>query len=280
MSERTALVTGGNRGIGAGIVRSLAAEGYRVAFSHKGEPDKAASLIESIRADGWPVPVAFECDFASAGAVEGLAAASVRELGAITLLVNNAGRGYEERIQDLTLDDIESVYAINYRAPLLLMRDVGSHMIAHGVKGSVVNISSVKAIRGNNIDAVYGGLKAALERSTMSIALEFAPHGIRVNCIAPGCIAVLPHRASFYERIAPSIPLERTGTAEDIGRAVVFLASSDSSFITGTTLRVDGGHVLPVTYEGDDIGPDNRWGRDQMGDRATGRAVWEPVSRA
>lgn len=179
------------------------------------------------------------------------------------MLVNNAGYGIEGKLRDTKSEDIDKEYFVLLRTPLLLMKHAANHMIEKEIRGCMVNIGSVRASRAFPIDCIYGSLKAGLERATQSVALELGPYGIRVNAIEPGCIQVSPLKemVPFYENMGRNIPIERTGTPRDIGNTVAFLCSDDASYITGQTIRVDGGLLLPAMHQGPDIGPDQRWSR-------------------
>ena len=232
---KTALVTGGNRGIGEGICRVLAERGYDIFFTYKGgiydgeeqfrnEMEKAEALVQSICNEYNVKCFCKEADFTKEEDVEKIFQTAVEKMGEIHVLVNNAG---------------------------------------YGIEGCMVNIGSVRASRAFPIDCIYGSLKAGLERATQSVALELGPYGIRVNAIEPGCIQVSPLKemVPFYENMGRNIPIERTGTPRDIGNTVAFLCSDDASYITGQTIRVDGGLLLPAMHQGPDIGPDQRWSR-------------------
>lgn len=257
-----AIITGGNRGIGAGIVRRLVADGYDVVFSHLGQPELTSEVIASCP-EGRVFSV--DVDFRQADAAAELAERAFELLPRVDALVNNAGRGYSERIQDLEIDDIDAVYAINFRGPILMVKEVAQRWITIEQPGAIVNIGSVRGLRSDPVDAIYGGLKAGIHRATESLALEYSQFGIRVNAVAPGTIAVydFPEMAARYNQLGEDIPLRRSGTPADIAAAVAFLLSDDASYITGVTLPVDGGLPLPITYGGDDIGQGNRWGAIQ-----------------
>lgn len=204
-----------------------------------------------------------EADFTKEEDVEKIFQTAVEKMGEIHVLVNNAGYGIEGKLRDTKSEDIDKEYFVLLRTPLLLMKHAANHMIEKEIRGCMVNIGSVRASRAFPIDCIYGSLKAGLERATQSVALELGPYGIRVNAIEPGCIQVSPLKemVPFYENMGRNIPIERTGTPRDIGNTVAFLCSDDASYITGQTIRVDGGLLLPAMHQGPDIGPDQRWSR-------------------
>jgi len=241
--ERKALVTGGSRGIGRGVAWELARAGYDVTIGHWQDDDAAAETARVIR-ERW----GRECfivpgDLAQPDTPASLTAAALRQMGRIDVLVNNAGLCFFDSIQALPLERLDLLMHLNFRAPLLLMKEVSRHMIEAGIRGSLLNITSSRAERAYPGDALYGGLKAALKRASESVALDLAPHGIRVNCIAPGAIEV--RGGSPTADFGPRIPLGRKGLPEDIGRIAVWLASEASAYVTGINLRADGGLILP-----------------------------------
>jgi glucose 1-dehydrogenase len=172
---------------------------------------------------------------------------AVKALGRIDVLVNNAGITlFDSDIAD-DIDKINLLINIDFRGYLLAAATAAKHMIAQKIPGNIINITSSRAERAYPEDAVYGGLKAALKRATESLALKYAPYNIRVNCIAPGATVTRDHpfAQEFYAKMSRKIPLKRVGTPEDIGNAVAWLTSDKASYITGITLRIDGGLILP-----------------------------------
>ena len=135
---------------------------------------------------------------------------------------------------------------------MILMKLVARHMLEHGIRGNIINITSTRAERAYPHDSVYGGMKAGLRRASESIAIELAMHGIRVNNVAPGATELERVSEQFYDKLGRKIPLRRVGKPEDIGEAVLWLASDAASYITGTSLRVDGGLILPGMPEAED----------------------------
>ena len=266
-SGKNAIVTGAERGIGKGIALRLAQAGYNVFFTYYFKDSYAEELKRSIEKLGRRC-VALKADFRDPSVVETVVKSAAKSLGGIDLLVNNAAimppRAYQ---YEYTAEHIDEVYAVNYRGYMLLMRDALRYWIKNGKKGNIVNISSESAIRSHQKFSLHGGIKAAILRSTGNVALDAAPYGIRVNCILPGAIdtfteqviqdeeipqAEVIHRRKFGDEI----PLRRLGRPEEIGNAVLWLASEEAAYITGATLVVDGGLVLPgmtdITVEKDE----------------------------
>lgn len=245
--NRTALVTGASTGIGAGIALELASRGYDVAIGHYAEPAEAAMVAERIARDYGRACHVFQGDLADPPMPGRLADFALEALGEIDVLVNNAGLVRFKAITELDAAETDRIYGINFRAPLLLMQAISKHMKERRLKGAIINITSSRAERAYPSDAVYGGLKAALTRASQSIALDLAPLGIRVNCVAPGATAVRddPRYAAGYQELGGKIPLARMGTPADVASAVAWLASEEAGYITGTAIRVDGGLILP-----------------------------------
>lgn len=244
---KNALVTGGSSGIGKGIALALARDGYNIVFAHYGDDDNARLVQEEIERK-WERPCyVLEGDLSSEEFPEQLVSFAIDRLGTIDVLVNNAGRTVFESVLDLRTSTINTLFDLNYRAPLLLTKAVAKHMIEHQIRGSIVNTASVRGLRAYADDGVYGGLKAALIRTTESFALDLAAYGIRVNSVAPGAIQVRYHENAnaHYQELGPRIPLQRAGTPEDIANLVVWLVSDKASYVTGITIPVDGGLILP-----------------------------------
>ena len=176
----------------------------------------------------------------------------------LDLMVNNAGVTILESIFDLTEKNMDYLIQVLFRNYVILMRESATYMAAHGIKGSIVNVSSVRGLSAHPGDLVYGGIKAALNRACQSVALDVAPYGIRVNNVLPGATrrftpeeeqSADPAHIEKINFLSQRIPLERYGTPEDIGNAVVFLASDKASYITGISLVIDGGLSLPGLAE-------------------------------
>jgi len=239
-----ALVTGGSRGIGRGIAHALADAGYDLTIVHHQDADNAERTVSEI-GQRWGIRCSvIEADLREATAAEEVAREAIRMMGRIDVLVNNAGITKFGSIQELSAANIDDMWSLNLRTPLLLMREISQHMIGAGIRGSILNITSLRATRAYPRDSAYGGLKAALQRASEAAALDLAPYGIRVNCIAPGAIRVWEENEHLH-RFGKKIPLGRMGLPDDIGRAAAWLVSENAAYATGITLRVDGGLMLP-----------------------------------
>jgi glucose 1-dehydrogenase len=268
--RKTALVTGGSRGIGRGIAMALAEDGFDLAISHWNDHDNAQQATTIIQEQFGCRCYVFDGNLEQPAVPFQLAEAAIEALGSVDVLVNNAGVTLFQEFVSMGVQDIDRLFALDFRAPLLLMQTIGKHMMECSIPGSIVNITSIRAERAYPKDGVYGGIKAALARATQSIALEYAAYGIRVNCIAPGAIETNDARAAYYEKLGRNIPLNRPGTPADIGRAVAWLASEQSSYITGTTVRVDGGLILPGMPEEMDAEGNIIWSRPTSTKRTQG----------
>lgn len=241
-----ALVTGASRGLGQAIARALAGAGAAVACAARGA-DALAATVAAIRGGGGRAH-AVALDVTRGGDV----AARVREvetaLGPIDVLVNNAGMVFEKRTVDVTDEEWEHVLATNLTSMFRCARAVAPGMIARG-GGKIINIGSMYGPLGVARYAAYCASKAGAEALTRSLAVEWARHGIQVNCVAPGYMNTDVNRAAFAdERTAAlflsKIPARRVGEPEELGPLVVYLASAASAFMTGQTIYFDGGQTI------------------------------------
>ncbi|MGN7357839.1 SDR family NAD(P)-dependent oxidoreductase [Paenibacillus sp. SAF-054] len=244
VKPKTALITGGSRGIGRGIALALAEAGYGIMITHYKDDAEAERTAEEIALASGRVCIVREGDLRVAEEAQRTITEAVQAMGHIDVLVNNAGIGMYASITELPIHHLDDTMQLNFRAPMLLMKEASKHMIEAGRGGNIINIVSTHAERAYPGDAVYGGLKAALKRATESVALDLSPYGIRVNCIAPGGILVR-EREPIHDHVGSTIPLGRIGVPEDIGQAALWLVSEHASYITGITIRIDGGLILP-----------------------------------
>jgi 3-oxoacyl-[acyl-carrier protein] reductase len=245
LSGQVALVTGGSRGIGAEIVRRLAAEGADVGFTYRTGKDEArrvAAEVASLGRRAFPV----EADLAEPDAAGATTAAVAGEFGRLDILVNNAGITHWGTVARTSLEDLDHLVAVNARAPFLMMA-AAADVLADG--GRVVNISSGVTSTPLAGIALYSGVKAFLDQVTNVAALEFAARRITVNAVAPGSTATGPFAAMSAEQRAAAgaaFALGRIGEPADVAGVVAFLASADAGFITGQVIYVAGGQRGPI----------------------------------
>jgi NAD(P)-dependent dehydrogenase (short-subunit alcohol dehydrogenase family) len=240
LDGRRALAAGASSGIGAACAVALAEQGAHVTLCARRVPELEA-LASKMQAEGWQADI-LPLDISDIAAVE--AALTVRP--AYEVLVNSAGLARHSKAVETQPEDFDLVAGLNFRAAYFLTRSVAKRLIAEGKPGSLINISSQMAHVGGPDRAVYSATKHAVEGMTKSMAIEWGPHGIRVNTVAPTFIrtdlsAVTldnPERAAW---IASKIKLGRVGEVTDIMGAVAFLASDAAALVTGTSLIVDGG---------------------------------------
>lgn len=248
LAGEVAVVTGAAQGIGEAIARKLAANGAHVVVADL-QAVKAEAVAASIRASGGSAS-AHPVDIADAGSVRALRAAVTEDVGPATILVANAARITIRPFLELTLDEWQTTIATNVTGSYLTVRTFCEPMIAAG-RGSIIVISSVNGLRGQIGLSAYNVSKAALVMLARTTALELARHGVRVNAIAPGDIATAVIDAVADQGEAQgTIPLGRYGRADEVAEMALFLASSRSSYTTGSVLGVDGGLDAQL-YPGD-----------------------------
>ena len=242
--KRVALITGASRGIGRATAARLARAGCAVGVNYYERRDKAEELVALLRAEGHEA-LAVQADVAVRAEVDAMVKTVEDAFGAVTLLVNNAGVAGQALFQDVTDAMWERYFAVNLNGMRHTIQAVLPHMI-HEKAGCIVNISSIWGQHGASCEVTYSCTKHAIIGLTRSLAMELAPSGIRVNCVAPGVIATDMVQALGQETLrdlANQTPLGRLGTPEEIAAAVAFLASDEASFITGQVLTADGGFV-------------------------------------
>ncbi len=240
LKNKSILVTGGSRGIGAGIVKKLANDGARVAFTYTSRPEAAQEVLKSLPGDGH---LALKMDVTDEEAIETTLKVVLEAYGGLDGLVNNAGITKDQLLLRMKLEDFDQVIQTNLRGAFLCTKVVTKSMLKSR-KGSIVNITSVIGHSGNPGQANYAASKAGITAFSKSIAQEVGSRNIRVNCVAPGFIStemtdVLPEVQK--NAILSKIPLQKFGTTDDVAAAVSFLLSDDSTYITGQTIHVNGG---------------------------------------
>jgi len=250
LDGKVALITGGASGIGLGIAQVLVQRGARLAIAYFD-----ASHLEAARAALGSANVVFlQVDIRSQAAVTRMVAKAVEHFGAIDILVNNAsltGPPAVAAFLECSSEQLDAIVDTNLKGTFHVSQAVARIMVARGTGGSIVNIASVGAFAAQEFASAYCATKAGQAEMVKTLAIELAPFGIRVNAVAPGDI-LTPANATIVQDLAAGgasgkylrvTPLGRRGTPEEIGSAVAFLVSDDASFVTGTTLIVDGGFL-------------------------------------
>ena len=245
LTDKTAVVTGGSRGIGRAIAVALAAEGAKVAVIYAGNAAAAEETLSLIKEQGGEA-VAMQCDVADDAAVSDMINAVKEQFVSVDILVNNAGITRDGLLMRMKEGDWQAVLDTNLTGVFHCTKAVTKLMMKQR-SGAIINITSVVGQTGNAGQANYAAAKAGMIGFTKSVAKELASRGIRVNAVAPGCIdtdmtAVLSD--AVKEDMLKSIPLGRVAQPEEVAKAVVFLASDNASYITGQVLNVDGGMVM------------------------------------
>lgn len=244
LTGQVALVTGASAGLGAQFAQTLAAAGAKVAITAR-RAEKLTALAAEIAATGGDVlPIIL--DVRDAAAIDEALEQVAHTWGPVTILVNNAGIPDARRAHAMPLELVDDVLATNLRGPWLLATAVARRLIAEGLPGRIVNISSMGAFHiANPGSALYSTTKAAINRMTEVLAVEWAPHHINVNAIAPGSFhsemldGMIERVGDFSDRL----PRKRIGHATQLASTLAYLVSPDSEFVTGTVVKVDDGQL-------------------------------------
>ena len=242
LEGKTAIITGGSRGIGKGIAQVFAKNGANVAFTYSSSEEAALALQNELEKEGIKAK-AYKSDAANYQQAHDLAEEVVKEFGSIDILINNAGITKDNLLMRISEEDFDKVIEVNLKSVFNMTKAVQRTMLKQR-SGSIINMSSVVGVKGNAGQTNYAASKAGILGFTKSVALELGSRNIRCNAIAPGFIETEMTGKldeATVQGWRDAIPLKRGGTPEDIANACVFLASDMSSYVTGQVLNVDGG---------------------------------------
>ncbi len=242
LNGKVALITGGSRGIGAGIVRHLASDGANVAFTYVSSEEKAFALVAEIEADGGKA-LAIKADSASEGDIRSAVRETVERFGGLDIFVSNAGQLLIKELEQVQIGDLDRMLAVNVRAVV-----IGTQAAAAAMKsgGRIMTIGSVSGVRtGVSGGSIYSMTKAALTGFVRGAAIDLAPRAITVNNIQPGPTTtdMNPAEGPHVDWLTKLIPLRRFGKDREIASLIAYLATEDAGFITGASLTVDGGYT-------------------------------------
>lgn len=245
MNRKTAIVTGGSRGIGRSISENLAREGYNVVINYRSSEQNAEELKERLLSEGFSVDI-FRADVSVACEAESLIEFAKMRFGGLDVLVNNAGIAEIKLFTDITDEDWDKMIRTNLNSVFYCSKHALKYMLPQK-SGKIINISSIWGLIGASCEVHYSVTKAGIIALTKSLAKELGPSNIHVNCVAPGVIDT-DMNGGFSEEelrdITSEIPMMKMGLPQDIAEAVLFFASDKSNFITGQVLSPNGGSVV------------------------------------
>lgn len=243
--RRTAIITGGTRGIGRGIAFKLGSQGYRLVLGYRKSDESAHETLAFCREQGVEA-VLVKGDISSAADARALIDCALAHFGSVDVLINNAGLNIDKPLTDLTEDDWDNVVDTNMKGVFLCSQNAGRIMLEQDRGGAIINIGATTGIQGRRNGLNYCASKAGVLIMTKCLALELAPK-VRVNCVIPGSTADCgPHRRSPEDvmRKELSIPLGRLGTTEEVAEVVSYVISDAAAYITGQKIIVDGGQFM------------------------------------
>ncbi len=254
LKGKNALITGASSGIGEAIAIRFAQEGANVAINYNSGADRAEAVRKKVEQAGKPVrkdykSITVKADVADEQQVRQMFAAVLKEFGTLDILVNNSGIQKPAASEEVQMADFDRVIGVNLRGAFMCAREALQHFLSRKAHGVIINNSSVHEIIPKPKYAPYSISKGGMENMTKSLALEYADRGIRVNAVGPGAIVTPINNAWINDpkakgEVESHIPMGRAGTSEEIAAVFAFLASDDSSYITGQTIFACGGLTL------------------------------------
>ncbi len=245
LTNKTAIVTGGSRGIGRAIALALAAQNAKVAILYAGNATAAQATVEEAQKNGHTM-TAVQCDVADSAATKAVVDTLLKEWGQIDILVNCAGITRDGLVMRMKDEDFDAVIATNLKGAFLMTRQCATAMMKRRT-GRIINIASVSGLCGNAGQANYAAAKAGMIGLTKSVARELAGRGVTCNAIAPGFIETDMTAALSEKVLAASlenVPMNRMGTPEEVASLAVYLCSEGAGYITGEVIRIDGGMCM------------------------------------
>lgn len=244
-AAKTALVTGASQGLGAAIALRLARDGFDLVGCEL-HTERLEPTLQAVRALGRQAH-AIALDLRDQASIERAFAEAVERCGAVDVLVNNAGTTLRRMAVDVTRSEWDEVLGVMLAGTFFMSQQMGRHLIATGRAGAIVSLASTHGLVGFPERSIYGTAKGGIIQMTRMLAIEWAPHGIRVNAVAPGTVETPSRRAHFEadptarERMLARIPSGRFGLPEEVAAAVSYLVSPEGAYVTGQTMVLDGG---------------------------------------
>lgn len=252
LANKKALVTGSSRGIGKAIAVLMAKKGAEVIIHYQNNKEEAENVVAAIKNDGGKAHL-LKADLFDARQAIKLGEDAWDLMNGIDFLINNAGVSYKKHFLDTTAEDVDYFTNINFRGTLLLTQTIAKKMVSFKVEGSIYTITSINGIQPGVGFSVYGATKGALETLMKGVALELAPHNIKVNTLAVGAVETDINAAVWQDEeklklVNDNIPMGRLGKTAEIASVICDLLAS-GSYITGSTIKIDGGWLLKNGYQ-------------------------------
>lgn len=252
--RKTVIITGGAKGIGRQISLTMAEAGYDVVINYHNRPAEAEQVKAEVLAMGRDAITVY-ADMANLADIDRMYDEAYAYFGEIDVVVNNAGVGVEAYFLDTTEEMFDFITNVDWKGMFFSSQNAARRMIDKGTKGVIINISSNQSVGNWPRSTVYGPTKAAVDKFTKNAAMELVDKGIRVCAVAPGYVNVGWEPGDIRLEAEARLPFKRFATTTEVAKGCVYLASDDAAYITGFTLFIDGGALLPVVAENDFVKP-------------------------